>query len=181
MRGSSTCFGSREPSASAHDRQAVAEPRAHRQLRVPGNQNPQQLVVRMALLQHGLKSRRLHFTSKSHAGFLVMPPLLEFLENSLPQHQLFQPAQPLLHRLMSFQFDLDQWILASAYSCAFGTQTINTFPRAGLKLPPPRSGIGCSRGSWLASRADVTTTSYPIASGEWLLAGSSANLRAVIH
>ena len=129
MTGSSTCFGSREPRRLRTQREpeleAVAERRAHRQLRVPGNQNPQQLVVRMTLLQHGLKSRRLHFTSKSDAGFLVMSPLLEFLEYPLPQHQLFQPAQPLLHRLMSFQFDLDQWILASAYSCAFGTQTIN--------------------------------------------------------
>src|SRR5947208_16982390 len=38
--------------------------------------NALKLVIRMALLQHGFKLRRLPFAPESHARFLVMSPLL---------------------------------------------------------------------------------------------------------
>src|SRR5437016_7788761 len=69
----------------------------------------------MPLFQHGLETGGLSFASEGHTRFLVVPPFLQFADNSFAQHLLFQPAQPFFHRLMSFQFDLNQWVLASSY------------------------------------------------------------------
>src|SRR6266567_8884190 len=73
------------------------------------------LVVGMPLFQHGLETGSLSFASDGNTRFLVVSPFLQFADNSFAQHLLFQPAQPFFHRLMSFQFDLDQWVLASSY------------------------------------------------------------------
>ena len=70
----------------------------------------------MPLFQHGLETGGLSFASEGHTRFLVVPPFLQFADNSFAQHLLFQPAQPFFHRLMSFQFDLNQWVLASSYN-----------------------------------------------------------------
>ena len=82
------------------------------------NRQNSQLVVGVTLFQHGLETGSLPFASEGHARFLVVAPFLQFADDPLAQHLLFQPAQPFFHRLMSFQFDLDQWVLTSSYVLA---------------------------------------------------------------
>src|SRR5438128_4083971 len=79
------------------------------------NRQNSQLVVGVPLFQHGLETGSLPFAPEGHARFLVVPPFLQFADDSFTQHLFFQPAQSFFHRLMSFQFDLDQWVLASSY------------------------------------------------------------------
>src|SRR6266478_5668676 len=86
------------------------------------------LVVGVPLFQHGLETGSLSLASDGYAWFFVVSPFLQLPDNSFAQHLLFQPAQPFFHRLMSFQFDLNQWVLASSY-ILLSVQTAQGRPR----------------------------------------------------
>ena len=111
----------------------------------------------MPLFQHGLETGGLSFASESHTGFLVVSPFLQFADNSFAQHLLFQPAQPLFHRLMSFQFDLNQWVLASSYIFLAGNR---------------------SRPTSIAPSAAAAASTFPPASSAAAIAAAAAALLA---
>src|SRR5437870_3428750 len=110
----------------------------------------------MPLFQHGLETGSFSFASEGHTRFLVVSPFLQFADDSFAQHLLFQPAQPFFHRLMSFQFDLNQWVLTSSYicfQCATSSRPTSIAPAAAATTLPSSSSSSSSSSAITAAAA----------------------------
>src|ERR1043166_9745562 len=82
----------------------------------------------MPLFQHGLKLRGLPFASEGHAGFFVVTPFSQFLDDSLADHLFLEAAQPFLHRLRAFLFCFD----------SLGSRFLWVCSKENRVRPPPR-------------------------------------------